>query len=319
MSTDRWNRLSAWHNAWLAADSAERVRLRAQLEAEQPELTEDANEIAASSAVLPEFLETPAFVLTAQDLARTETPLPAGATVGPYRIVELLARGGMGDVYRATDVRLDRDVAVKMLARAALGHPQQVDRFLQEARVTASLDHPNIVRIHDVGLDAGQPYLVAELLNGETLRSRLAREPLSVAAATRIAAEVGRGLVAAHAAGLVHRDIKPENIFITRSGVSKTLDFGVAKLTHADPRRDAVSTLPGVVFGTAGYLAPEQIQGAVVDGRADLFALGSMLFEMLTGQRHSGAIIRSIRCMPSCTIQRRMCCSSAMTCPRLWR
>ena len=288
MSTNRWNRLSAWHNAWLAADPEERVRLGAQLEAEQPELTEEANEIVANSAVLPAFLETPAFVLTAQDLASAETPLPAGAMVGPYRIVNLVARGGMGDVYRATDIRLHRDVAVKMLARAALGHPEQVDRFLQEARVTASLDHPHIVRIYDVGLEAGQPYLVAELLDGETLRSRLARERLSVGDAIRIAADVGRGLVAAHAVGLVHRDMKPENIFITRSGPSKILDFGVAKLTHDDPRRDAVSTLPGVVFGTAGYLAPEQIQGAVVDGRADLFALGSMLFEMLTGQRAFG-------------------------------
>jgi serine/threonine protein kinase len=191
----------------------------------------------------------------------------------------------MGDVYRATDIRLRRDVALKVLAPDKTGDTQRVERFVQEAQLTASLDHPNIVRLYDVGSVDGRPYFVAELLDGETLRARIESGPLPVEDVLRIAADVARGLVAAHAAGLVHRDLKPENIFLTRSGVTKILDFGIAKLLHDDRPRDGLSTLTGIVLGTAGYLAPEQIHGAEIDGRADLFALGAILFEMLTGQR----------------------------------
>jgi Tol biopolymer transport system component len=285
MSSDRWSRLSTWHNAWLAAAPDERARLVAQVATEDPDLAEDATGLAASSARLGGFLETPAFILTAQHLARDAADLPAGAAIGPYRIRHLLARGGMGSVYHATDPRLDRDVALKMLPPVSVGDPERVDRFLQEARLTASVDHPNVVRIYDVGVDRGQPFLVAELLHGDTLRRRLAAAVMPIGDAITIAADVGRGLVAAHAAGLVHRDLKPENIFICRSGVTKILDFGVAKLTRDDAGQRGAATLPGVMFGTAGYLAPEQIQGVAVDSRADLFALGSMLFEMLTGRR----------------------------------
>ena len=191
----------------------------------------------------------------------------------------------MGDVYRATDVRLQRDVALKLLAHAGTDDTQRIERFLQEARVTASLDHANIVKVFDVGVLDGRPYLVAELLDGETLRVRLGHGPLATEEATRIASDVAAGLVVAHAAGLVHRDLKPDNIFLTRSGITKILDFGIAKLTDAPAVADGLSTMTGVLLGTAGYLAPEQIRGDAVDGRTDLFALGSMLFEMSTGQR----------------------------------
>jgi serine/threonine protein kinase len=285
MTADRWSRLSARHNAWLAADAQERMRLRAQISVEEPDLADDVAELAASGGALDGFLETPAFVLAAQDLARDASVLRAGVTIGPYRIESLIARGGMGHVYRATDVRLAREVALKVLPGAALADPDRVARFLQEAQLTASLDHPNVVRVFDVGVDRGQPYLVAELLHGGTLRARLDREPIPVRDAVAIAADIGRGLMAAHAAGLVHRDLKPENIYLSRSGVTKILDFGVAKLTHAEADLRVAPTLPGVVFGTAGYLAPEQIRGVAVDHRADLFAVGCMLFEMLAGHR----------------------------------
>ena len=285
MSTDRWQLLSEWHNAWLVAGADERDSLRRQFVEGHPDLAAQANALASASAGLRGFLETPALALAARDLAQDDPLLDVDTLVGPYRIVGLMARGGMGDVYRATDVRLQRDVALKLLAHAGTDDTQRIERFLQEARVTAALDHANIVKVFDVGVLDGRPYLVAELLDGETLRVRLGRGPLAAEEATRIAGDVAAGLVVAHAAGLVHRDLKPDNVFLTRSGVTKILDFGIAKLTDGPAVADGLATLTGVLLGTAGYLAPEQIRGDAVDGRTDLFALGSMLFEMSTGQR----------------------------------
>jgi serine/threonine protein kinase/Tol biopolymer transport system component len=286
MDPERWNRLSAWHNTWLEAGPIDRQRLRARLASEQPELVADLDAILANSSSLDGFLEVPAFVAAAQELAAEAPALAPGTAVGPYRIVELVAHGGMGDVYRATDARLNRDVALKVLTAAAHFDARSIGRFEQEARMTASLDHPNIVKIYDVGSFAGRPCLVAEMLIGETLRSRLMRHAVHPKEACRIAAEVSRGLVAAHAAGLVHRDLKPENIFLTHTGVTKILDFGIAKLVDEERSpSDGSATFTGALLGTAGYLAPEQIEGRSVDGRADLFSLGSILFEMVTGQR----------------------------------
>ncbi len=285
MNAKTWQQLSTWHNAWLAADPVERADLRSRLAEEQPELVSHADELVAASTVLHDFLETPAFVLAAQHLADEEPTLAAGTIVGPYCVVSLLARGGMGDVYRATDTRLRRDVALKVLACTDAIDGRRVERFLQEARLTAALDHPNIVKIYDVGVFHDRPYLVAELLEGETLRARIGSGSIPPAATAKIGAELARGLAAAHAAGLIHRDLKPENIFLTRSGVTKILDFGIAKLVQDEAARESPSTMTGVLLGTAGYLAPEQIRGDTADGRADLFALGSMLFETLTGVR----------------------------------
>ena len=285
MSTDRWQLLSEWHNAWLAAGADERDSLRRQFVEGHPDLAAQADALASASAGLRGFLETPALTLAARDLVQDDPLLDVDTLVGPYRIVALMARGGMGDVYRATDVRLQRDVALKLLAHAGSDDTQRIERFLQEARVTAALDHANIVKVFDVGVLEGRPYLVAELLDGETLRVRLERGPLAEQEARRIAGDVAAGLVVAHAAGLVHRDLKPDNVFLTRSGVTKILDFGIAKLTDGPAVADGLATLTGVLLGTAGYLAPEQIRGDAVDGRTDLFALGSMLFEMSTGRR----------------------------------
>jgi eukaryotic-like serine/threonine-protein kinase len=285
MKAGHWEDLSAWFNAWLAADPAARERLRTRLAAERPDLLAEADALAAASGHLTGFLETPALMLAARQLAEEDPPLPVDSLIGPYQLTGLLARGGMGDVYRATDVRLRRDVAIKVLARSRTGDPRRVERFMHEARMTASLDHPNVVRIHDVGRDRDHAYLVAELLEGETLRARIARGPMPIDHVLRIAREVTRGLAAAHAAGLVHRDLKPDNIFLTESGTTKILDFGIAKLAQDDADRDRFATLTGVVLGTAGYLAPEQIRGEAIDARADLFALGAVLFEMLAGTR----------------------------------
>ena len=286
MNAEQWNRLSDWHNAWLDADADGRLQLRVRLTATQPDLLAHADDLLAAGSSLDDFMETPAFVLAARQLAHETTSLAPGADVGPYRVVSLIAHGGMGVVYRATDIRLHRDVALKMLAPFGVPDELQVERFIREARITASIDHPNVVKVYDVGVFEGQPYIVVELLEGETLRARLNRDVLTVSVARQIATDIARGLVAAHAAGLVHRDLKPENIFLTRAGITKILDFGIAKLgPEARRPAGATSTITGILLGTAGYLAPEQVRGLEVDARADLFALGSILFELITGQR----------------------------------
>jgi serine/threonine-protein kinase len=274
-----------WFNGWLLEDEAGRHRLRAQLASEHPPLLAEFDALAGASGDLAGFLETPALVIAAQRVAQEDLLISPGSMIGPYRVVTLLARGGMGDVYRATDLRLQRDVAVKVLTETSAEDPYRLERFMNEARLTASLDHPNVVRVYDVGRFREQTYLVAELLDGETLRARISRGPMSAADALELAMQIVSGLAAAHDAGLVHRDLKPENIFITRSGVVKILDFGIAKLSQDDGAADGFSTLTGVVLGTAGYLAPEQIRGERVGPAADLFAVGVVLFEALTGVR----------------------------------
>ncbi len=218
--------------------------------------------------------------------------LSPGTTLGPYRILAPLGAGGMGEVYRARDTRLARDVALKVITAALAGDPDRVLRFEQEARAAGALSHPNVVVIHDVGVHEGAPFVVMELLEGETLRERLARGPLAPRRAADIACQAALGLAAAHEKGIVHRDLKPENLFITKDGRVKVLDFGLAKLTRPDVLAPAgeepaavAETETGIVLGTVGYMAPEQVRGQPADRRSDLFALGCVLYEMLAGHR----------------------------------
>ncbi len=214
-----------------------------------------------------------------------------GSRLGPYEIVATIGRGGMGEVFRARDTRLARDVALKVLPEGAHGDGERFRRFELEARAAGALNHPNVVVLHDVGEQDGTPYLVTELLEGETLRERLLRGPIHAQRAVEIAVQVARGLGAAHEKGIVHRDLKPENVFLTADGHAKILDFGLAKLLDPEPAEDqgapgvAAATRSDVVVGTAGYMAPEQVRGDAVDARADVFALGACLYEMLSGRR----------------------------------
>src|SRR5436190_1153657 len=210
--------------------------------------------------------------------------------LGPYEVVDLLGEGGMGAVYRAKDTRLGRFVAIKVLTNVTLSDRERLVRFDQEARATGLLNHPNLLTVYDVGVDAGgAPFLVSELLEGETLRSRLERGPLSPRKAIDAALQMAQGLAAAHDKGIVHRDLKPDNIFLTRDGRLKILDFGIAKLTaHAGadgPTFQMAATEPGMVLGTVGYMSPEQVRGEVVDHRSDIFSLGAIFYEMLSGIR----------------------------------
>ncbi len=215
-------------------------------------------------------------------------PIAPGAELGPYTIVGLIGAGGMGEVYRARDSRLGRDVAVKVLPSALAQNADALARFETEARAASALAHPNVVVIFDVGRHEGTSYVVSELLEGDTLNARLREGPLPMWRAVEWARQIAAGLAAVHERGILHRDLKPDNVFVTTDGVVKILDFGLAKLighrssAHEDT---APVTQPGAVIGTAAYMAPEQVQGAATDHRADIFSLGLILYEMLAGRR----------------------------------
>jgi len=216
-------------------------------------------------------------------------PLTSGTRLGPYEIVAPAGAGGMGEVYRARDTRLNRDVAIKVLPAAFSGDSERLRRFQQEAQAIAALNHPNILAIHDFGEHNGSPYIVTEFLEGETLRARLNVGAMPVRKATELAEQIARGLAAAHDKGIVHRDLKPENIFVTRDGRGKILDFGLAKPTAEvvtpDSATRSARTEPGVVLGTVGYMSPEQVRGQAAGHRSDLFSFGVILYEMLSGKR----------------------------------
>ena len=219
--------------------------------------------------------------------------LSAGSRLSHYEILGPLGAGGMGEVWRARDTRLGRDVALKLIRETIGADPEGRRRFEQEARATARLGHPNVVTLYDVGEHEGAPFLVCELLEGETLRARLQAGALPARRALEWAAQVARGLASAHEKGILHRDLKPENVFVTREGVLKILDFGLARLRPADEAPGSSSeavtasqhTRAGTVLGTLAYMSPEQARGLPLDERTDLFALGAILFEMLTGRR----------------------------------
>src|SRR5512138_2650940 len=202
--------------------------------------------------------------------------IASGTRIGPYEILGPLGAGGMGEVYRARDERLKRDVAIKVLPSSFSKDPERLRRFEHEAQAAGGLNHPGITAVYDVGTHEGAPYIVTELLEGETLRDRLAGGALPPRKALDYAAQIARGLAAAHEKGIVHRDLKPENVFVCRDGTVKILDFGIAKLRFreaGEPLEETISlaTVPGSIVGTAAYMSPEQVRGAAVDARSDIF------------------------------------------------
>ena len=212
-------------------------------------------------------------------------PLAAGTRLGPYEILTLVGAGGMGEVYRSRDIRLKREVALKILPQDVAGDPARCRRFEAEARAVAALDHPNIIAIHDVGTENGALYIVTELIDGQPLRG-----PFALRKVLDYAVQTANGLAAAHAAGIVHRDLKPDNVLLTRDGRIKILDFGLAKVNATQMAAAATETLtahtePGVVMGTVGYMSPEQVRGREADHRSDIFSFGVVFYELLSGRR----------------------------------
>jgi hypothetical protein len=231
--------------------------------------------------------------------------LTPGTRVGPYEVVATLGSGGMAEVYRARDSRLQREVALKVVGDALAGDTGFLARLEQEARLAGSLNHPNIVAVHDIGSHDGAPYIVSELLQGETLRDRMRRGAVPLSSALDWAVQIAQGLAAAHEHGIVHRDLKPENVFLTRSGHVKLLDFGIAKaaapvasshgLLEPTLTPGGAATRTGGVLGTPGYMSPEQVRGEPLDGRSDIFGLGCILYELLSGRRafKGGSVVES--------------------------
>ena len=286
-----WDRVKTlFHAAVDIAPAARDTFVREQ--ADDPHVIEEVLSLLRAYPAAEGFLSTPP---DPAQVSSVVARLHEGDQLGPFRIGHLIGAGGMGEVYRATDTRLDRDVAIKVLPRASAIDAAGRDAFEREARAISKLTHPRISTLYDVGSapfgNTTVPYLVMELVDGETLAARLARGSLPVDQALAVAIEIADALVAAHAAGVVHRDIKPANIMLTRSG-AKLLDFGLARLQHSLAAAQPAGTFAGnpqtqhsAILGTLPYMAPEQLGGAEIDARTDLFAFGAVLYEMLTGRR----------------------------------
>ena len=316
MTPERWAQIKRLYHTAQALQPAERFAFLADACPGDEHLRQEVQTLLEQPVATADFLDFvggPAALLTGQDADDDVAPSLTGRRLGAYQLETLLGRGGMGEVYRARDSRLDRTVAIKVLPGRIAQNPQAGERFEREARAIAALNHPHICTLHDTATHDGINFLVMEYLEGETLAARLERGPLPVAEALQCATQIASALDRAHRIGIVHRDLKPGNIFLTgRVGslaraddgrharrlsagdgiYAKLLDFGLAKaVTSAlasdltENTRERELTEPGLIVGTVQYMAPEQIEGKPADARADLFALGLVLFEMLTGRR----------------------------------
>jgi serine/threonine protein kinase/pimeloyl-ACP methyl ester carboxylesterase len=279
---DDWPRVRGVFEQVLAVDEASRPACLAAACGSDVLLRERVEALLASHAANPSFLDASAG--TVLGLRRRGEDL-AGQTLGTYRLVARIGAGAMGEVYAAHDEKLNRPVAVKLIAKDLAGDLDRLQRFRQEARAASSLNHPNIVVVHDFGEAEGRPFIVTELVEGATLRERLKEGPLPIADAIEIGLQMTSALAAAHARGLVHRDIKPENVMLRPDGYIKVVDFGLAKLTPVAGATSTILTQPGQAAGTPAYMSPEQARAESVDARTDVFSVGAVLYEMVTGRR----------------------------------
>ncbi len=289
MAPERWKKLDALFHEALELQGEARAAYLAKVCGDDEQLRAEVEKLIAAHERESSFIDSPIFAETA-GLTDDHIESPVGRSIGPYKVISLLGRGGMGEVYRALDTRLGREVAIKLLPAAFSTDKDRLRRFEQEARAAGMLNHPNVLTIYDIGAHEGAPYIVSELLTGETLRERMHGEALPLRHAIDYALQTASGLAAAHEKGIVHRDLKPENLFVTKDGRVKILDFGLAKLkpTPANINTKAptqpLGTAPGVVMGTIGYMSPEQVRAEEVDHRSDIFAFGAILYEMLCGK-----------------------------------
>jgi eukaryotic-like serine/threonine-protein kinase len=291
VNPERWQQINELFLAALERAPSQRVAFISEAAAGDEELRREVESLLASHEAASQFIEEPLVAEGARLLAGNHSPAMLGRQIGHYRILSLLGTGGMGEVYLAEDSRLGRSVAIKILPVQFSQDRDRVRRLQQEARAASALNHPNILTIHEIGEFEGRHFIATEFIDGETLRERLSGDPLSIDEALDVTIQVASALVKAHAAGIAHRDIKPDNIMVNRDGYIKVLDFGLAKLTERPPTLDGeaptramVNTEPGMVMGTANYMSPEQARGSAVDTRTDLWSLGVVLYQMLSGR-----------------------------------
>jgi serine/threonine protein kinase/dienelactone hydrolase len=293
MTPERYARVGELYHQILSRPQDERAEFLEESCGDDDTLRDEVESLLAAHDAAQSFIETPAIAAVAASAAADDQPIAAGSRIGPYEVRGLLGRGGMGDVYRAHDPRLGRDVALKLLPPRFTLEAQRLERFEGEARLLASLNHPNIGALYGIEESEGQPILVLELVDGSTLEQRLASAPMALPEALRVASQIVEALAAAHEHGIIHRDLKPANIVIRSDGVVKVLDFGLAiSFSAGDSDGDTVSgdplarmTMRGQVVGTPAYMSPEQAEGKPVDARSDVFAFGIVLYEMICGQR----------------------------------
>ncbi len=288
MTPERWQQISQLYIAALACDVAEQTAFLHDACGDDAELRSEVESLLAQESLPDSFLNP----LRGLEIGKSEFDL-TGQQIGIYKVMSLLGVGGMGEVYRARDSKLGREVAIKILPRLFISDPDRLTRFEREARVLASLNHPHIGAIYGVEDADGIRALVLELVEGETLADRIVRGPIPLADTLTIARQIADALDAAHEKGIIHRDLKPANIKITPDGIVKVLDFGLAKATAGDgatpdftqsPTVTAGGTREGAVLGTAAYMSPEQARGQAVDKRTDIWAFGCVVYEMLTGR-----------------------------------
>lgn len=287
---DRWERVENIYHAALAHEPRSREEFLDEACNGDTEIRHEVDSLLKFDVQAEGFIETPAVEIAARSMAAGAAPTNAESIteIGPYQLLSIIGQGSSGEVYLAVDTRLNRRVAIKLLSADFSGDTERISRFKQEARTTSTLNHPNIVTIFEIGEFNSRHYIVTEYVEGETLRARLSGpNPLAPKEAPLIALQVVEALAAAHQEGIIHRDIKPDNIIIRRDGLVKVLDFGIAKLVAFDPSMNAdhLTTHTGIVMGTAAYMSPEQARGQKVDHRTDIFSVGVMLYEMLTGRK----------------------------------
>src|SRR5215468_7584005 len=308
MTPERWKKLDALFHEVLELQGEARAVHLAKVCGDDEQLREEAERLIAAHEREGSFIDSPIYAEAEEQTDDRRKESLVGRKIGPYQVISLVGYGGMGEVYRALDPRLGREVAIKLLPAAFSTDKDRLRRFEQEARAAGMLNHPNVLTIYDIGAasqeDGGAPYIVSELLNGKTLGERLRGGALPLRRLVDHALQIARGLAAAHEKGIVHRDLKPENLFITKDGRVKILDFGLAKLKEQSGRaRESENggankstcslfrspapplTTPGAVMGTVGYMSPEQVRADEVDHRSDIFAFGAILYEMLYGRR----------------------------------
>ncbi len=298
MTPERWRQVKEIFQSALDRAPGQRSAFLSEACGLDKALRKEVESLIASHEKDGSFIDSPAYQVAAQELAE-DHELKAGQTIGHYQVLSMLGRGGMGEVYLARDSKLGRNVALKFLPGAFTMDPERLRRFEQEARSASALNHPNIITIHEIGEVKDHRFIATEFIDGQTLRQSVAGGGLKISDILSIAEQVTSAMVAAHSAGIIHRDLKPENIMRRHDGIAKVLDFGLAKLTQQkevgaeDATRKLAMTSAGAVIGTVSYMSPEQARGLVVDARTDIWSLGVVIYEMLSGQQPFGGATNS--------------------------